>query len=315
VIHHGTWQIAGWCLAIAAFGSACAAQGQGPRTGTSVTVATPAPTTASPGSESTRPPSDKDFDPRNFHDSTHITNPYFPMSPGTQFLWQGHAFDGGERVSRAIESTVTDLTKTINGVQTVVARDRDITNGEAEEIELTFFAEDDFGTVWYFGEYSEEYDDKQIVKSPLWLAGLRKARAGIMMPAQPRTRTPDYAEGWGGSDLHWNDRATVHQVGVKNCVPTGCYSDVVVIDEFNPDEPGDHQLKYYAPGVGGIRTGWSGTNEVEREELALTSRQNLGPSALAALREDVLDEEQRAYHRSPGTYGKTAPMTKGMIGR
>jgi hypothetical protein len=83
-----------------------------------------------------------------------------------------------------------------------------------------------------------------------------------------------------------------------------------VIDEFNPDESGQHQLKYYAPNVGGIRTGWSGAKEVEREELALASRTNLGPSALADLREDVLDEEERAYHRSPGTYGKTAPMTK-----
>jgi hypothetical protein len=205
---------------------------------------------------------------------------------------------------------VTDMTKTINGVQTVVARDRDFTNGKAEEIELTFFAQDDFGTVWYFGEYSEEYDDKRIVKSPLWLAGLRKARAGIMMPGHPSTGTPDYAEGWGGSDLHWNDRAKVHKVGVKDCVPTGCYSDIVMIDEFNPDEPGEHQLKYYAPNVGGTRTGWSGAKEEEREELALASRKNLGPRALADLREDVLDEEQRAYHRSPGTYGKTAPMTK-----
>jgi hypothetical protein len=307
--HQGLWRTAGLCLAIAVLGSACAAQGRTPSAGSSASVATPAPTASSSG-ESTRPPSDKDFDPKNFHDPTHITNPYFPMTPGTQVLWKGHAFDEGERVSRAIEFTVTDMTKTINGVQTVVARDRDFTNGKAEEIELTFFAQDDFGTVWYFGEYSEEYDDKRIVKSPLWLAGLRKARAGIMMPGHPSTGTPDYAEGWGGSDLHWNDRAKVHKVGVKDCVPTGCYSDIVVIDEFNPDEPGEHQLKYYAPNVGGTRTGWSGAKEEEREELALASRKNLGPRALADLREDVLDEEQRAYQRSPGTYGKTAPMTK-----
>jgi hypothetical protein len=306
-MHQGPWRIAGLCLTIAALSSACGAQVRTPSAGSSASVATPAPT-VSPSGESTRPPSDKDFDPKNFHDSTHITNPYFPMTPGTQFLWKGHAFDDGDRVSRAIEFTVTDLTKTINGVQTVVARDRDFTDGEAEEIELTFFAQDDFGTVWYFGEYSEEYDGKQIVKSPLWLAGLRKARAGIMMPAQPRTKTPDYAEGWGGSDLHWNDRAKVHKVGVKDCVPSGCYSNIVVIDEFSRDEPGQHQLKYYAPNVGGIRTGWSGAKEVEREELALASRKNLDPRALADLRQDVRDQEKRAYHRSPDTYGKTEPM-------
>lgn len=304
-------RIAGICLAIAVSGSACGAQEKAPLTGTPAGAETPADSspTSPPPIGQTQPTSDKDFDPRNFNHSTEITNPYFPMNPGTQFLWKGHAYDDGEKVSRAIEFTVTDLTKMINGVRTVVARDRDITEGTAEEVELTFYAQDDFGTVWYFGEYSEEYDDKRIVKSPAWLGGLHGAKPGVMMQAQPRTGTPDYAEGWGG-DLHWNDRAKVHQVDVKNCVPTGCYSDVTVIDEFNPDEPGQHQLKYYAPNVGGIRTGYSGKNEVEREQLALVSRTDLDPKALADLREDVLDEENRAYHRSAAKYGKTARMEK-----
>ena len=48
--------------------------------------------------------------------------------------------------------------------------------------------------------------------------------------------------------------ARVEKTGQKNCVPTGCYDDVVVTDETNPDEPNDgFQLKYYAPGVGNIR--------------------------------------------------------------
>ena len=40
------------------------------------------------------------------------------------------------------------------------------------------------------------------------------------------------------------------------------HDDVVVIAEFNPEKT---QLKYYAPSVGGIRTGWRGKNEKERE--------------------------------------------------
>jgi hypothetical protein len=307
--HYTALRIVGLCLAIAASGSACGAPQNAPMTGVTTPVNSPTPTDSSPSADSNRPPSDKDFDPKNFTHSTEITNPYFPMTPGTQFLWKGHAYDDGEKVSRAIEFTVTDQTKLIDGVRTVVGRDRDITEGKAEEVELTFFAQDDVGTVWYFGEYSEEYDDKRIVKSPTWLAGLHGARPGIMMPAQPRTQTPDYAEGWGG-DLHWNDRAKVHRVGVKDCGPTGCYKDIVVIDEFNPDEPGQHQLKYYAPNVGGVRTDYSGENEIEREQLALVSRKNLDGRAFADLREDVLEEENRAYQRSADKYGKTARMEK-----
>jgi hypothetical protein len=232
------------------------------------------------------------------------------MVPGTRYRWEGHAYDDGEKISRAIEFTVTGMTKEINGVLTRVARDVDITNGEAEEIELTFYAQDDFGTVWYFGEYSEEYDDGALVKSPAWLAGLRGARPGIMMPAEPRTGTPDYAEGWGGSDVDWTDRGKVDRVGFKNCVSTGCYTDVIVIDEFNPDEPGTHQLKYYAPNIGGIRTGWRGKNEVEKEELQLVSRKNLSADALADLHDDVLAQEKRAIKRSPKAYAKTPPMKR-----
>jgi hypothetical protein len=140
--------------------------------------------------------------------------------------------------------------------------------------------------------------------------GLQKARPGITMQAQPVTGTKDYAEGWGPA-VEWNDRAKVDQVGISNCVRTGRYDDVVVIAEFNPDEPGKTQLKYYAPGVGGIRTGWRGKNEKEREELELTSRATLGDAELASVDKAMLAEENRAYSRRPHVFGSTAQMEKG----
>ena len=262
---------------------------------------TPAPSAAR------QPTRAEDFDPANFHHPTDITNAYFPMVPGTRMRWEGHAYDDGEKVSRAIESTVTGLTKEIAGVETVVGLDRDFTEGKAEEVELTFYAQDDSGTVWYFGEYSEEYDDAEIVKSPLWLAGLQGARAGVMMQAAPGTGQPDYAEGWGPA-VGWNDRAKVDQVDVRDCVRTGCYDDVVVIAEFNVDEPARTQLKSFAPGVGGIRTGYRGAQETEREQLQLVARHRLTAATLKDVEEDVRDEEGRAYQRSPRVYGKTARM-------
>src|SRR4051794_36823785 len=111
-------RIAGICLAIAVGGSACGAQGKTPLTGTPAGVETPAnspnATKSSPSADPTRPASDKDFDQKNFNHSTEVTNPYLPMTPGTQFLWKGHAYDDGAKVSRAIEFTVTDLTKVID---------------------------------------------------------------------------------------------------------------------------------------------------------------------------------------------------------
>ena len=63
---------------------------------------------------------EEDFDPGNFHRSTTIDNRWFPLVPGTRFTWKGQATVDGKRVSRAVVLTVTDLTKTIDGVRTLV---------------------------------------------------------------------------------------------------------------------------------------------------------------------------------------------------
>jgi hypothetical protein len=256
------------------------------------------------------PASADDFDPANFTHPTEVTNPWFPLVPGTRFTWKGHANDEDDRVSREVVFTVSDLTKVVNGVRTIVTWDRDYTDGELEEVELSFFAQDDDGNVWYFGEYPEELDGKEIVKTPTWIPGVHGARAGVMMQALPRTDTPYYEEGWGGSDVNWTDRGMVYRVGQETCVPVSCYQDVLVIDESNPEDPGRHQLKYYAPGVGGIRVGWRGAQEEEREELALVSLEHLSVDEMDELRRNVLAQEARAYRTSPDVYGTTEPIER-----
>ena len=263
-----------------------------------------------PSAAQSLPPvaTDAEFDRASFTHPTEVTNPWFPLVPGTRFTWRGHATDEGERVSREVVFTVTDLTKVVNGVRTVVTYDNDSTSGELEEVELSFFAQDDDGNVWYLGEYPEELDGGRVVKAPTWIAGVHEARPGIHMPAVPQLGTPSYAMGWGGTDVHWNDRGRVDQLGQEICVPLDCYADVLVIDEFNPDEAGMHQLKFYARGVGGIRVGWRGVNEVEREVLELVSIEHLTPEQIDELRRTVLAQEARAYRLSPDVYGTTEPI-------
>ena len=86
-----------------------------------------------------------------------------------------------------------------------------------------------------------------------WFSGIDRARAGIMMRGDPQVGTPrlpagDYAR------RSVRRVAFVKATGRRDCVPTGCYDDVLVTDETNPTEPNDgHQLKYYAPKVGNTR--------------------------------------------------------------
>ncbi len=253
------------------------------------------------------------YDPKNFHRSTNIDNKWLPMKPGMRWVYEGTTVeDDGEVVPHRIEIYVTDLTKIINGVRTVVSYDLDYTDGELEEAELAFYAQDNDGNVWRFGEYPEEYDDGIVVDAPAWIDGLAGARAGIMMRAAPRMGTPSYAQGWGPA-VNWTDRGKVYRMGVKTSVPTGSYNDVLVIAESSRSEPDAPQLKYYATGVGNVRVGWTGAGEKTKESLALVKFEILGPSSLAEIRAKALKLEQSAYRNSKNVYARTSASTAAPI--
>jgi hypothetical protein len=264
------------------------------------------PAATSGGAPTHRPISATDFDPANFADSPTVDNRWFPLEPGTQLVWEGRALDGKDLIRRRVVFTVTDLTKEVDGVRVVVGWDLDYNDDRLQEAELAFFAQDLDGNVWHLGQYPEEYEESTIVKTPVWIAGLEGARAGIAMKADPELNTPSYAQGWG-PQVGWNDRAEAYRMGEQTCVPVGCYRDVLVTREFSRTEPGAFQLKYYAAGVGNVRVGWGGANEDEHEVLVLTQVVHLGPEALADVRRKVLEQERRAYDLSPDVYGRTTP--------
>ena len=247
------------------------------------------------------------FDPGAFGgDSTTITNPWLPLAPGTRWVHEGEATIDGERIERRVELTVTDLVKTIAGVRTVVAFEQDYNEDELAESELVFWAQDAGGTVWRLGEYPEAWEDGAIVETPIWIHGFEDARAGIAMRADAAVFGPSYSQGWGPA-VDWTDRARVFETGSTTCVPVDCYEDVLVIDEFNRDEPDTHQLKYYARGVGVVRVGWAGAREEEKEVLELVGFRRLSPAELGQVRDAALKQDARGYENSPDVYARTPP--------
>src|SRR5712692_10000506 len=169
----------------------------------------------------------EDFDSKNFDRSTHIDNEWFPLKPGTRWVYEGFTFEDGKRLPHRVVFTVTDLTKVIGGVRAIVAWDQDYSAGKLEESEILFFAQDKDGNVWYLGEYPEVYEGGKLVATPVWIHGIQEAKAGIIMKAEPRLGTPSYSEGWAPS-VPWTDRGVVYQMGQKTCVPWKCYEDVLV---------------------------------------------------------------------------------------
>ena len=276
-------------------------------TSTQATSTSQASPVATAGGEATQTElTARDFDPRNFDRSTNIDNPWLPLQPGTRWMLNGHALDGKELIRRRVVITVTDLTKVVDGVRTVVVYELDYTNDELDEAEIALFAQDDGGAVWHFGEYPEEYQGGVIVKTPAWIAGIENARPGIAMQAAPHLGAPSYAQGWG-PQVGWNDRSETYKVDARACVPVDCYEGVLVIREFSRTEPGAFQLKYYAPGVGHVRVGWGGPNEEEREVLVLETLEHLNAEAMAKLRKTVLAQDERGYRISKDVYAHTRP--------
>ena len=266
---------------------------------------------ATTGSETQPTPiSAKDFNPKRFARSTVIDNAWLPMRPGTQLVFQGWTGEGKERVPHRLVTTVTGLTKMVGGIRSVVLWDRDFSAGELAEAELAFFAQDNAGNIWEMGEYPEEYEKGKVIESPAWIHGVKSARAGITMRAEPRLGTPSYSLGWGPA-VGFNDRAKVLLTGQSRCVPVRCYDDVLVVDEFNPGEPGKHQLKYYARGVGNIRVGWTGGNETSKETLVLVEVRRLNAKEIAYVDRQAEKLERSAYTRSKQVYGLTPPLTVG----
>jgi hypothetical protein len=257
----------------------------------------------------------EDFDPKNFSRSHIIDNEWWPLRPGTQFTYEGSTVDdNGERIPHRLLINVTDLTKVIGGVRAVVVYELDYSENKLVESELAFFAQDNDGAVWHLGQYRETYDDKEFVGGRAFLVGhLEGARAGIMMPARPQTGKPSYSQGYGPKPYNWTDRARVYQIGQKTRVPTGSYQDVLVIEEFNQEEPGAAQLKFYARGVGNVRAGGKGADQ-KQEMLELAKVVQLDPEALAEVRGRALKLEERAYVYGSTPRATNAPVSESSAG-
>ncbi|MCV0403337.1 MAG: hypothetical protein K5924_06460 [Chloroflexi bacterium] len=269
--------------------------------GATPTVA-PSPSASAPDGDLPPP-----FPYESLGDPTTVTNPYLPLVPGTYWRWEGVTVEDDEEIPHQIITMVTDMTKMIDGVSTIVGYDEDWADGELVEAEIFFAVQDDDGNVWRLGEYPEEYEGGQMVANPAWVAGADGALAGVMMPAEPARGGQSYAQGWGPG-VGWADRGWVIVDGDQDCVPAGCYEDVIVVQEWDIAEPLARQLKFHAPGVGVIRVDWSGSADQSQESLELVEFRQLTDEELADLREKALALEERAHDTLPGLFSDTERM-------
>jgi uncharacterized protein YceK len=236
---------------------------------------TPAPTQGQPpldtGSPTTTPsppawtvslmnnPYHPKVDPAQFTDR--ITNKYFPLVPGTVMVYEGKR-DG---LPLRIELTVTNETKDIMGVRTIVVRD--IVSGALDERTSDWYAQDASGNVWYLGEDTKEYTNRVVSSTAgSWEAGVDGAQPGIIMQAGP-VQGDAYRQEYRPTVAE--DVALIKQAGTSAEVPAGRYSDVLVTNDRDLLDLNKDEDKYFAPGVGLVKLG--GLVNGHREEVWLVS--------------------------------------------
>ncbi|WP_077487886.1 hypothetical protein [Sinomonas mesophila] len=273
-----------------------------------LTLATAGPAgAATTSNELCGPGSAITFDPTAFQTVPRINNPWFALEPGMQFTTTGTVTSADGVHTHSVIHTVTGLTKEIDGVTTRVLWDRDYEDGQLLESELAFFAQTRGGTVWLFGEYPEEYENGEFVGAPsTFIHGLAKAQAGIAMLAKPSLSAPDYVQAYAPK-VDFLDCGNVIQKNQHVCVPTGCYNDVLVIDEYNPLDPPEagHQRKFYSKGTGLVKvTAVGGTDQEFMDLVQITT---LSAAQLNEVNSQALEQDARGYTVSRSVYAKTAP--------
>lgn len=186
------------------------------------------------------------FSAGDFHDAR-IDNPWFPLRPGRSFVYAGTE-DG--RPARDV-ATVTRETKKILGVTCAVVHDRLFLSGKPAEETLDWYAQDEDGNVWYFGEATRELEDGRVTSTEgSWQAGVHGAEPGIVMEATPKVGDSYVQEHFEG---HAEDHAEVLGLSASVTVPNGSYSDALLTKEWTPLEPDVVDHKYYARGFGLVK--------------------------------------------------------------
>lgn len=193
------------------------------------------------------------IDPADFVSG--IDNPYSPMVPGTTFVYEAETED--EFILNEI--TVTKRKKKILGVTCTVVYDVEWVYVEEEDewflTEETYdwYAQDNDGNVWYFGEETYEiiYDDDwipiDISTEGSWKAGMDGAEPGIIMLADPMpgiSYQQEYYEGVA------EDMGKVMQLNASVSIEYGDFDNCLKTKEWTPLAPGEIEHKYYAWGVG-----------------------------------------------------------------
>ena len=207
---------------------------------------------------------DPEIDPEDFDDDLAdltMENPFLPLSVGNSWTYEG---DG-----ETVVVLVTDETKSIEDVPCFVVNDV-VTDEDGNLVEDTddWFAQKKDGDTWYFGEIAINFelflDDDPMLElvdtEGSWKHGRDGAKAGLLIPKDGEVGDT-YRQEWLAGDAEdiamilsrtyaYGDDEELDEFVPEDLAELLCDGDCMVTRDYSPLDPGEFELKYYAPGVG-----------------------------------------------------------------
>ena len=175
-----------------------------------------------------------------------VTNPFYPLTPGSITVFRAQTADGVE-----IDSIfVLANTKVVHGFEAREVHDRVYLADSLKEDTYDWFAQDSAGNVWYLGEDTKEYAHGVVVSTAgTWQWGVHDAVPGIIVWG-------DTAGVVGKLYRQEFDPGNAQDVGKVIAfnqtvvVPFGTLTGCIKTEEWSTLESGPHDNKYYCPQVG-----------------------------------------------------------------
>ena len=181
--------------------------------------------------------------------TTKIDNPYWPMQPGTRWVYE--EADPVGLTSEHVVVKVTNRTKKLaNGITARVVSDVNSDKGVPTEVTSDYYAQDKAGNIWYMGEKTAEYENGKVkTTAGSFEAGVNGAQPGIAIPANPKPGLKYRQEYLKGQA---EDRGEIVSTNEQVEPPFGHFAHALMTKDTNPLEPKVTEFKFYARGVGPV---------------------------------------------------------------
>lgn len=190
--------------------------------------------------------------------SSDVDNPLVPLTSVNSKVFEGSEKDPETEqiiLTRSEQRTLGE-SDTIAGYPVTAVESKGFEDGAQVDKTVAYYTQCGDGSVWFVGETTDEIEDGEVVKTDQWEAGKEGAKAGLLMPADPKVgqkyepeRVPGVSE----------TRSKVLAVGVAVKTKAGRFTNCIKTEDFSPlDEV--TEFKWHCPRVGSVREQAEGLN-------------------------------------------------------